>query len=360
MADLHINDLRAAVAADIITEAQATSLRVIAEKRLGFRDNMTNEDEPFEFFKGFSEIFVTVGLGMLFVGILAMASVMGNFTAIPLIGAMLAFGMAFYFTLRRRMTLPSMWLTTVFAVGMGLFLGAILFDPMNVSETNLFLLAMVGFLAMIGWYRLFKLPFTMLLIGGYGLLLTFAIASLIEPSAFGAVRLWIDNPFDLNDASIFSFATLAFGIVAFLVGMRFDMQDPHRIGRKSAAGFWLHLVAAPALVNTIALSLFNIGGPVGYAFTALALALISLMALIVDRRSFLTAGIIYMAVLLGIVFSEGTNENMAIVFTLLTLGIFITVLGTWWGAIRAIIMRALPDFPMKDRLPPYNSALETE
>jgi len=360
MADLHINDLRAAVAADIITEAQATNLRIIAEKRLGFRDNMSNEDEPFEFFKGFSEIFVTVGLGMLFVGFLALAAAMSNFTAVPLIGALLAFALAFYFTLRRRMTLPSMWLATVFAVGLGLFLGSVLFDPINVSETNLLIVAVVGFLAMIGWYKLFKLPFTMILIGGYGLFLTFAIASLIEPSAFGIGRAWMENPFDLNNASIFSYATLGFGIVAFLVGMRFDMQDPHRIGRKSAAGFWLHLVAAPALVNTIALSLYNIGGMQGYLLTALALALISLMALIVDRRSFLTAGIVYMAILLGLAFGESANEGWAIVFTLLTLGVFITILGTWWGAIRAAIMRALPNFPMKHRLPPYNSAMDTE
>lgn len=355
MAELHFDDLRAAVAADIITESQATGLRVIAEKRLGFRDMMGAEDEPFEFFKGFSEIFVTVGLAMLFIGILALASVMSDFRLIPLIGAMLAFGMAFYFTRKRRMTLPSMWLATVYATGIGLFLGAMLLDPVNISETALFVASLVGLMAMLVWYRLFRLPFAMFLTGLYGLGLAFSIASLIEPSAFGLGRAWLDNPFDLNTASVFSYATLLFGITAFLIGMGFDMRDPYRIGRMSAAGFWIHLLAAPAIVNTVALSLYNMGGTLGYVLTALALLIISLVALIVDRRSFLTAGIAYMGILLAVAF-EGTNEAWSIIWTLLILGVFITILGTWWANIRAALMRSLPDFPMKRRLPPYHEA----
>ena len=47
------------------------------------------------------------------------------------------------------------------------------------------------------------------------------------------------------------------------------MHDPHRLRRWSASGFWLHMLAAPALVNTIVLTLYNYGGTVGYLLTAL-------------------------------------------------------------------------------------------
>ena len=39
---------------------------------------------------------------------------------------------------------------------------------------------------------------------------------------------------------------------------------------------------------------------------------------------------------------------------LLILGFLITALGTWWVPLRAGLMRALPDFPGKHRLPPYS------
>ena len=47
-------DLRAAVAAGILTEAQAASVTAIANDRAGKRAAMPAEDEPFEFFRGFS------------------------------------------------------------------------------------------------------------------------------------------------------------------------------------------------------------------------------------------------------------------------------------------------------------------
>ena len=70
MEDFSKSDIRAAVAAGLITEAQAAGLLALAQERVGMRQNMAAEDEPFEFFKGFSEIFVTVGLALCLVAFL--------------------------------------------------------------------------------------------------------------------------------------------------------------------------------------------------------------------------------------------------------------------------------------------------
>ena len=66
--------------------------------------------------------------------------------------------------------------------------------------------------------------------------------------------------FLLSAGGPFAWITLALGILVFIVAMIFDMSDPHRVTRRSANGFWLHIIAAPALVNTIALTLLSGGG----------------------------------------------------------------------------------------------------
>ena len=62
------DDLRAAVSAGIVTEAQAASLSSLAHSRSGARENLAPGDEPFELFKGFNEIFIVIGLVILAVG----------------------------------------------------------------------------------------------------------------------------------------------------------------------------------------------------------------------------------------------------------------------------------------------------
>ncbi|MFN3578709.1 MAG: hypothetical protein ACK4TJ_17265, partial [Tabrizicola sp.] len=156
--------------------------------------------------------------------------------------------------------------------------------------------------------------------------------------------------FDLAESPAFATATLVFGIGAFLVGMWFDTRDPHRLGRHSATAFWCHLLAAPALVNTVAVTLLNGGGT---GALAVGLVLIAILALVIDRRSFLTAAIIYIAIVIAWLMGEGGGTSW--IFVLLLLGAFITAIGTWWVQLRAMIMKILPDFPGKSSLPPYGS-----
>ncbi|MFC3088833.1 hypothetical protein [Tabrizicola soli] len=346
-------DLRAAVAAGILTEAQAASLTALANNRQGRRAALPAEDEPFEFFRGFSEIFISIGLVILLSGVAALLTVFGGFallTLVPLATAGIAWWWAGYFTLRRRMTLPSMVLATAYGTGIVIFAFSLLarsgFDDRAIAIAGFSLSAA----AMILWYRHFRLPFSAFLAGGAILgavySLTASASNLVGLVGAGGYRAL----FDLGESPAFATATLVFGIGAFLVGMWFDTRDPHRLGRHSATAFWCHLLAAPALVNTVAMTLLN-GGGIG--FLAIALALVTLLALVIDRRSFLTAAIAYIAIVIGWVMGEGGGTSW--IFVLLLLGAFITAIGTWWVQLRAVVMRALPDFPGKSSLPPYGS-----
>jgi hypothetical protein len=347
-------DLRAAVAAGVLTEAQAASVTALANDRAGKRATLPAEDEPFEFFRGFSEIFISIGLVILLAGIVSLVTVMSAgllLSAVPLITAILAWWFAGYFTLKRRMTLPSMVLAMAFGVGLVSFI----FTVISPGVENGRMTSVLGFglatAGMIAWYLRFKLPFAAFLTGCFALGVVYSITVsgstiytlLGSSSGYSAL-------FDLGRSPAFASATLIFGLGAFLVGMWFDMADPHRLGRHSATAFWCHLLAAPALVNTVAVTLMNGGGT---GFLAVALVLITLLALVIDRRSFLTAAIAYIAIVIAWVMDDSGGTSW--IFTLLVLGAFITAIGTWWVQLRAWVMRILPDFPGKSRLPPYGS-----
>ncbi|MFT4150218.1 MAG: hypothetical protein QM656_08480 [Paracoccaceae bacterium] len=353
-------DLRAAVQAGIVTEAQAASLKTLAEARAGQRAAMPAEDEPFEFFRGFSEIFVSLGLVILLSGVAALLALIGGLTiltVVPLGVAAVAWWWAGYFTLKRRMNLPSMVLAVAF--GGGIWLAV--FSTLALSGGGVRGIAVLPFVVAAGamalWYRRFRLPFSMFVLGSFALgALYAATASVDAVSGFvdGAYagRGFMGGFFDLRESPAFATATLIFGIACFTAGMWFDTRDRYRLGRHAATAFWLHLMAAPALVNTVALTLYNTGGGAGIGLLTVALLVIALLALVIDRRSFLSAAIAYIAIVIGWIVGEAGNLGSWTVI-LLALGALITAVGTWWVPLRRAVMRALPDFPGKDRLPPW-------
>jgi hypothetical protein len=342
----------------MLTEAQAASVLALAQGRAGQRAAMPAEDEPFEFFKGFSEIFVSVGLVILLTGITATVALLGGFAALvvlPLITAAIAWWWANYFTLKRRMNLPSMVLAAAFGGGVFWATLTLLAEPSGSIRPMAVTSFLVGAVAMGLWYRRFRLPFSMFILGLFVLGAVYTMTASID-SLGGFIdgeRWGLDGLFDLRESPSFALATLGFGLAAFAAAMWFDLQDRYRLGRHSATAFWLHLLAAPALVNTVALTLYNVGGAAGIAALGAALAGIAALALIIDRRSFLTAAIGYIAVLIAWVVRGENGDFSSWTLVLILLGGFITGLGTWWVPLRAALMRALPSFPGKDRLPPY-------
>ena len=349
------DDLRAAVAAGILDEAQAARLKTLVETRQGRRATLPQEDEPFEFFRGFSEIFISIGLVILLTGATALLAAFGGFallTLVPLGTAAIAWWWAGYFTLKRRMTLPSMVLASAFGGGIVVFI----FTVLGRGGLNERSMAILGFAAAAGAmvlrYRRFRLPFSAFLIGLFALGAIYSATASASNIVMGlAGQGGLQALFDLGESPAFATATLLFGAGAFVVGMWFDTRDPYRLGRHAATAFWCHLMAAPALVNTVAITILNGGG--GTGLLAAALVLITALALVIDRRSFLTAAIAYVALVIAWVIGEGDATNW--IFVLLLLGAFITAIGTWWVQVRGWLMRILPDFPGKSRLPPYGS-----
>ncbi len=349
-------DLRAAVAAGIVTEAQAAGLAALAHDRAGKRAALPAEDEPFEFFKGFAEIFIALGLSILLGGIALLLTIIGGVTmliAIPAILAGIAWWMAGYFTLKRRMNLPSMVLVSAYSCG--IYVSALTFlgqSSMGFKGVA-FAAAAITVVATALWFRRFRLPFSMFVLGLFALLATYALFTPYNPGGdYSSVEGWARTFVPRANLTL---ASLTFGVAAFAGAMWFDLKDPHRIGRHSATAFWLHLLAGAALVNSIAGNIWGAGGSAAILPTTVALLVFALVALIIDRRSILTAGIAYIgAVIYWAVTGDGAADAMDWARILIILGAFFTILGTWWVPLRAAVMRALPAFPGKDRLPPYS------
>ncbi|MGA9435050.1 MAG: hypothetical protein WBV62_12535 [Roseobacter sp.] len=348
------DDVRAAVGAGILTEAQAASLTALAHSRRGAREQLEPGDEPFELFKGFNEIFIVVGLSILALGWIGIVTlgliefssrVQTYLVTTSLIGGVVLWGLSEYFVRRRRMIAPAIALTVLFAANAayGFISGmaqVFMLAQQNYSSLPL-PIALATFTLLIFWYR-FRVPFALAIIA----LSAFLVSVLIAANGAGAPANAKDL-FLLSADGPFALITLVLGILVFAIAMAFDMSDPHRVTRRAANGFWLHVIAAPALVNTVALSLLAQDSPGSNALLFGLLALFALIAIVIDRRSFLIAAISYIVILSRTVF-----EGQEAVLTVFGLGVFLVLLGARWERIRAVLMAILPSSFPRNRLPP--------
>ncbi|WP_339949658.1 hypothetical protein [uncultured Albimonas sp.] len=356
-AALDASDLRAAVGAGMIDERQAVRLAALGESRRGLRAHVG--DEPFELFRGLNDVFVAAGVAILGMGGWLLGLAFGQFGP-GLMGVIGAWALAEYLTRRRRMTLPSLLLAIGFAVsaGMvatGLFVDADALAGPGPSVPTLAAVTGTALVAAIAFFLRFRLPFALFLaaLAAYATLLIVlagdgqaAVQAMIAGG--GAAAL-----FDLGASSAFAIGTLVFGMICFALALGFDLRDPHRVTRLSACGFWLHLAAGPAIVNTVALSLLREPTALSGALMALFLALLAALALALDRRSLLLAAAAYLA---SMVWSVVDAAGLGAAGGLMLLGALIIGLGAGWVTLRTALMRATPDFPGKDRLPPWAPA----
>lgn len=348
------DDLRASVSAGIVTEAQAAALMSLANSRNGARENLAPGDEPFELFRGFNEIFIVVGMVILAMGWIGIITFWISDDPIntrdmlimtSLGGAVALWGLSEYFIRKRRMVAPAIALAVMFAINAAYGMAGAFSEIFMVAQGDNSSLPLPFSLAtlalLIFWFR-FRVPFALALIA----LAAFGIAILIAGNSSGSPTS-TEELFLLSAGGPFAWITLALGLVVFVAAMVFDMSDPNRVTRRAANGFWLHVVAAPALVNTIALTLLDSGESWANAMLITVLTLFALVAMIIDRRSFLIAAIGYTVILTATIF-----EGDGAIYTVFFLGAVLLFLGARWEKIRARLLAFLPGFIPLHRLPP--------
>lgn len=346
------DDLRSAVNAGVLTEAQATRLIGMAEERQGLRNFIGPSDEPFELFQGMNELFIVLGLAILFGGwstFFGLSASDDRFVFGAVLALVVIFLSARYFTLTRRMVAPSIALAVMFGLSLvQLGLGAS--ELLKLAfQHKVLLVSGVSFLGLGLYWAVYRVPFTLALIGIAGIVVLYALALL-----GGAAVFDIEDAFLLTGDGPFALLTIAGGVVLLIFAMRYDLSDPHRVTRRAANGFWLHIVAAPAIMNTVSITLLDQGTIVSNLALLAFLGVIAIFAIIIDRRSFLMAAAGYAVALSLVVFKDGSPV------VVLILGLVLVILGAKWEAIRGSILARAPEFPFKGQLPPWTRPEEKQ
>lgn len=338
-------DLQSAVAAGALSHQAAEALRAHAA---GLRSAPVADEEHFRLITGFNDIFVTIAAVLL----LAAAAGIGAAIAPGVAGLLVAgaaWGLAEFFTRKRRMALPSIVLLLA-------FVGGVVAVPVNVlaevepdlsNQASALIAAAIGLGAGIAaWlhWRRFMVPITVA--AGAA-----AVAATVLALILAALEPVVAN--ENMEALLLPLVFIA-GLAMFAFAMRWDISDRTRETRRSDVAFWLHLLAAPMIAHPLFNWLGVAGGDnigAGSALGVLAIyVLLGLVALAVDRRALLVSALAYVLLALTWLFREFGVVELNVAITGLVIGSALLCLSAFWAPIRRAVVEQLPA-AMRDRLP---------
>jgi hypothetical protein len=351
------NDLDEAVAAGALSADSANALRAFVDQQ---RATPAVDEEQFRLITGFNDIFVSIAAAILLFAVGFIGQTIGRATGTtleldgpsplgPLSVAATAWGLALFFTAKRRMALPSILLLLAFVGGVfataaltvGVLVGAAFFE--NNEQMVFIVMAVAAAIAAAGAYahwKRFRVPITI----AAGAAAVAGLAAALVASALP------DTP-DRYD--ILMGLTLLLGVGMFLFAMRWDSSDPARVTRRSDVAFWLHLLAAPMIVHPIftLLGLRDNSATVAEGLAVIVLyVVLGLMALAIDRRALLVSALAYVLFALKQLFDQFGAVELNVALTALVIGSALLLLSAFWHQARAMVVRPLPD-SLKARLP---------
>jgi hypothetical protein len=347
------SDIEAAVAAGALSADSADALRNYVAGRSA---TTPVDEEHFRLITGFNDIFVAVAAAILLFAVASIGHAMGGniegdgpslFSGILV--AATAWGLAEFFTRKRRMALPSILLLLAFSGGVMLtaFVAIVLAVGTPAFEANerLIPLAMAASAAIAAgatWlhWRRFKVPIT-IAVGAAA-----AVGTLLGLVAYAVG----DGP---TTEKIMLASALVLGIAVFLFAMRWDSSDPRRETRRSDVAFWLHLLSAPLIVHPIfsLLGLTDGEASIGEALVVLGVyVLLGLTALAIDRRALLVSALAYVLFALIALFREFGAVELNIALAALVIGSGLLLLSAFWHGVRRKVVQPLPP-GLQARLP---------
>lgn len=347
--------LTGAVSAGIISADQADKLvsyLTLQAENIQAQQASENLHDPEEvrFTRGFHDIFISLGILILFSGYIIGLSeplAQGGMPTAAVAGAaaIIAWAMAEWFTKIKKLALPSILLTGLFGGAIALF-GFSLFNSNALNEHSETIQIMLGSIFALGgaslFYWRFKVPITLTVIVG-------GVMGLIV----GALTL-------ATDARILDYTpwvSLVCGLFAFACAMYFDSKDTARETLNTDKAFWLHLLAAPLIVHSILSRMYTSEQTETYALVSIAVILaFGAVALIVDRRAMLVAALSYLGFALGYLLEPADfSELQLTAISLVLLGSFVLLLGSGWNVARRIVMRPLAGTKLTTYLPPIRN-----
>jgi hypothetical protein len=270
-----------------------------------------------------------------------------------LLVAAAAWGLAEFFTRRRRMALPSILLLLAFILGTMATVAITL--TLAIGQRNF-----QGDSSQLGFAVLAAPPLPVQPgPGSTGGAFECRSRSLParRPWSASCSQAWPSSDGRRLDRILLSLALVA-GVVVFLFAMWWDSSDPRRETRRSDVAFWLHLLAAPLIVHPIftLLGLNDGNANPGEAMVVLIVyVLLGLAALAIDRRALLVSALAYVLWAISDLFEEAGAVELNLALTALVIGSALLLLSAFWNNARRAIVRPLPPglqakLPVLDRI----------
>ena len=351
-------DLDEAVASGVVSADAAVALRTFIE---GQRASPSADEEQFRLVTSFNDIFVSIASAILLFAVGWIGQSAGQSLGLvidsdgpsplgPLAVAATAWGLALFFTAKRRMALPSILLLLAFVGGVFATAGFAL--VLGVGEQSLdnnqvlggILAAIAAAIAAGGaWFhwKRFHVPITVA--AGAAAVVALVIGLLL--SVIGRM--------DDGVKDIILGAVLVLGVGVFLFAMRWDSSDQARLTRRSDVAFWLHLLAAPMIVHPVftLLGLNDGSASIGEGLIVIALYVaLAVTALAIDRRALLVSALAYVLYALTELFKQLGAVELNVALTALVIGSALLMLSAFWHQARAVIVARLP-VPLQSKLP---------
>ena len=360
------NDLDEAVAAGALSAEAAAALRNFVD---GQRHSPAVDEENFRLITGFNDIFVAIASAILLFAVGFIGQWIGQRTGLvvdydgpsplaPLAIAATSWGLALFFTARRRMALPSILLllafvvavlaTTAFTLVIGVGPDAVDNNPQLGGVLAAISAAIAAAAAWLHW-RKFRVPITVA-----------TGAAAVAGIAVGLLVAALGESAEQAQNLILGFV-LFLGIGTFLFAMWWDGSDRARVTRRSDVAFWLHLLAAPMIVHPIftLLGLNDNTATVGEGLIAVLLyVVLGLTALAIDRRALLVSALAYVLYALNELFREFGAVELNVALTALVIGSALLMLSAFWTQARSAVVKPLPA-GLRERLPLVNRPAAT-
>lgn len=304
-------------------------------ERYASRASSPVDEEHFRLISGFNDIFVVIACALTLVSTYWIA---GTFSLFLSFGAtaVVAWLLAECFVRRRRMALPAIVLLLTFTANMAA-LGATLFALFDDTFTVFAALLAAALAAWVHWLR-FRVALAVAVTTGA--LLT-AAGLFVLTLLFG-----LDTVSEMSFDTLGSIVFFVCGVLAFLLAMRWDMRDPHRVTDRSDIAFWLHMLAAPLLVHPVFSSMTLSaadGVDIGQAMQVVGLYLIiGVISLAIDRRALMVAALSYVLVVFANLLTRYGMVNMNFAITALVVGAALLLLSVFWHGMRARVVGRLP------------------
>jgi hypothetical protein len=340
-------DIEAAVAAGALTPEAAASLRNYVSSE---RSAPAVDEEHFRLITGFNDIFVGIAAAILLFAVAwigqSIGPKIGDDGPSPFAGLLVAataWGLAEFFTKKRRMALPSIILLLAFTAGvlltgMTTIVMAVGEDVFEDSERAVALVvaasaAIAAGATYLHWKR-FRVPITV------------AVGAATVVGVIMALIAYVVGKTEGDGLeNIMLASALVLGIGVFLFAMHWDSSDPRRETRRSDVAFWLHLLSAPLIVHPIfsLLGLNDGDATIGEAAVVMVVyLLLGLTALAVDRRALLVSALAYVLFALISLFKQFGAVELNIALAAFVIGSGLLLLSAFWHNVRKAVVQPLP------------------